>query len=433
MVRLIIYFVGVLGCLSCKDKLEDEFYPDGVLLSKEPVWKTQVSVNSFPAHGVNIPATVYDDGVVMASATGFEPVKGTGMARPGLLMLDVQTGRVIWKWDDYMYDRERLFLTDRYAFNDRMVFHIGPRTYCINLSNGKTEWKKWKVDSVNASPGLISGIDNRYFFSGRVIREDCVDYQPSKLYEGNILRPVREKEIVNPQLPREYFGVTPIPRGATFFRPTILDGDTVIAVAYQVPTVDAQYNVIKSAFGLYNLDKKEWMYKDRILLEPQPGGVVDWCPVIYEEKIYWNANRDIVCNDLRTGREIWRKAFRQDFLFTPLIIAENKIIANNEDTWLYAMDVNTGAELWKTKSAGTSSHLVYLDGYVYYIGGGDGLLHAVDVSNGKTVWKLKSPDLNVYSGAHFFGGISGVAARNGKKGRVMANTGRHVYCYEAIR
>ncbi|MDT4849560.1 Outer membrane protein assembly factor BamB [compost metagenome] len=253
-------------------------------------------------------------------------------------------------------------------------------------------------------------------------------YQPSKLYEGNILHPEREKEIADPRLPEEYFDVTPILRGASYFRPAVLDGDTVIVTAYQVPTAEAEYNVIKSAFGLYNPGKKEWVYKDRMLLEPQRSGVVDWCPVIYEGKIYWNANRNIICNDLRTGREIWRKAFRQDFLFTPLIIAENRVIANNEDTWLYALDVNTGAELWKSPSAGTSSHLVYLEGYVYYIGGGDGLLHAVDISNGKTLWKLRSPDLKGDSRAHFFGGISGAPAKNGKKGRVMASTGRHVYC-----
>jgi outer membrane protein assembly factor BamB len=434
MVRILALLITLIGFVSCKDKWTEEFYPDGVLMSKEPIWKTSVSVKTFPAHGVNIPPTVYEDGVVMASATGFELVKGSGMGRPGLLMLDVLTGRIRWKWDDYMYDRETLFLTDRYTFKDKMVFHIGPRTYCINLSSGKTEWKKWKADSVYAlNPSTIGGIDERYFFSGRVIRADCVYYQPSKMFEDNLLKPLPEIELVNPQLPQEFFGITPIPRGATFFRPTVLDGDTMIVVAYQVPTPEAQFNIIKTAFGLYNLGKREWQYKDQILLQPQSGGVVDWCPVIYEEKIYWNANRDIVCNDLRTGREIWRKAFRQDFLFTPLIIAENKVIANNEDTWLYAMNVNTGAEIWKTKSAGTSTHLIYQDGYVYYVGGGDGLLHAVDVSNGKTMWKLTSPDLNVYSGAHFFGGISGVPAKDGKKGRIMANTGRHVYCYEAIK
>jgi|GEM_PF-523065 len=434
MVRRILYWVLVAGCLSCKEKPGDEFYPDGVLLSKEPAWKTQVSVNSFLAQGIDIPPTLYNDGAVMACATGFEPVAGSGLSRPGLLMLDVLTGKVRWKWDDYMYDRESLFLTGRYTFNDRMVFHNGPRTYCINLSTGKTEWKKWKADSVNTlNPGLIAGIGHRYFFSAIAIKRGDEDYPLNKLYEGNILNAVREVEVVNPQLPKEYFGVTPIPAGATFFCPTVLDGDTVIAVAYQVPAADAQYNVIKSAFGLYNLNKKEWIYKDRMLLEPQRGGVVDWCPVIYGEKIYWNANRDIVCNDLYTGREIWRKAFRQDFLFTPLIIAENKVIANNEDTWLYALDINTGAELWKTSSAGTSSHLVYLDGYVYYIGGGDGFLHAVDISNGKTVWRLRSPDLKADSRAHFSGGISGVPAKNGKKGRILAGTGRHVYSYEAIR
>ena len=429
-----VFFVLGLLVLSCRDQLKDEFYPDGILKHKEPLWKTDVSVNSLLAHGVYTPTTLFGGAVLMSAATDFEYVKGSGVCRPGLVMLDVETGRIRWKWEDYMYDRERLFLAGRYIFSDRMVFHIGSRTYCVNLSTGKTEWRKWKADSLNPiGPRAISGIDDRYFFTARVMREDCVSYQPAKLYEDNVFQPAPEKEVMNPQLQHEYFGNTPIPRGAVFFQPTVLDGDTVIAVSYQAPVADGEYNMITCAFGLYNLDKKEWMYKDQVLLKPQRSGVVDWCPVIYDGKIYWNANRDIVCNDLRTGREIWRKAFRQDFLFTSLIIEENKVIANNEDTWLYALDVNKGAELWKTPSAGTSSQLIYLDGYVYYTGGGDGLLHAVDVSDGKTMWKLSSPDLTTDAGTHFLREIAGVPAKNGKKGRVMVTTGRHVYCYEAIR
>ncbi len=429
----IICFLVVLFLMGCREQWTEEFYPDGTLSTRKPLWKTSVYAHPYLSGGVSIGPVVFRDGVVMGKATGVPAAEGGGRQRPGLVLLDSETGEIRWEWSDYMYPQESLFLVGTYVYDHLMVFHNGPRTYCIDLETGRTQWKKWKKDSVSAATKEIAGIGYRYFYTGRPWYEDSVDYQPHKLYEGNILSPVPEVEVVNPQLPREYFGVTPIPRGATFFRPTVLEGDTVMVVAYQVPTKDAEYNVIKTAFGLYNLHKKEWIYKDRILLEPQPGGVVDWCPVIYEGKMYWNANRDIVCNDLGTGEEIWRKSFPQDFLFTSLIVVENKVIANNEDTWLYAMDINSGAELWKTKSSGTSSHLVYLDGYVYYIGGGDGLLHAVEVSSGKTLWKLSSPDLKEDSRAYFFGGISGVPAKNGKKGRVMANTGRNVYCYEAIQ
>lgn len=427
------FLLLVMVCFSCKDRFEEEFYPDGVLMTREPLWKTSVNVDNFLASGIRIPPTIYDGGVLMGKATGFENVKGTGFDRPALIMLDTETGKINWEWNNYMYDRESLFLTDSYQNANVMVFHNGGRTYSIDLRTGQSLWRKWKIDSVTTSAHRIAGIGNKYFYTGASFISDSVDYQPSRLFAGDILTGQDEVEVINPQLPREYFGITPIPRGATFFKPTVLDGDTVIVVAYQVPTVDAVYNIIKTAFGLYNLEKKQWIYKDLILLEPQPGGVVDWCPVIHNGKVYWNANRDIICNDLRTSKEIWRKAFRADFLFTPLIIAENKVIANNEDTWLYAMDVNTGTELWRVKSAGTSSHLVYLDGYVYYAGGGDGLLHAVDVSNGKKMWKLISPDMKVSSRAHFQTSVSGIPAKDGKKGRVFVNTGLHVYCYEAIK
>ena len=68
---------------------------------------------------------------------------------------------------------------------------------------------------------------------------------------------------------------------------------------------------------------------------------------------------------------------------------------------------------------------------VYYVGGM--ALHAVEVATGKHLWRLKSPDVAVNRGAFFFGFCAAVLGKNGKKGRIIANTGLNVYCYEAAR
>lgn len=161
--------------------------------------------------------------------------------------------------------------------------------------------------------------------------------------------------------------------------------------------------MIRSAYGLYNLSKKTWVYKDIELIHPHPGSVVDHLPVIYENKVYHSVGRYITCHDLRTGEKLWSYPFAQEFLTSGFVVAEGLVVANNEDTYIYGLDANSGRYIWREKSLGTSTKLVYQDGYVYYAGGGDGLLHPVEVKTGKTEWKLRSPDLAGNSGAFFWG------------------------------
>jgi outer membrane protein assembly factor BamB len=97
------------------------------------------------------------------------------------------------------------------------------------------------------------------------------------------------------------------------------------------------------------------------------------------------------------------------------------------------LDIHTGKLLWKEQNTGTCSELTYLNGVLYYLGGGDGLLHAVDAQTGKHLWKIPSPDLKINSGAWFYGVCTAVPGKNGSKGVVVATTGLNAYGYEAIR
>ena len=134
-----------------------------------------------------------------------------------------------------------------------------------------------------------------------------------------------------------------------------------------------------------------------------------------------------------TGKPIWSVPFPEGFGPSSFIITDNKLIANCEDTYTYCLDPLTGRQLWKEKSSGTSTPISYLNGVVYFSGGGDGKLHALDATTGKHLWKLKSPDESVNSGAWFYGVCVAVPGKNGGKGRVVATTGLNAYGYEAIR
>ena len=100
---------------------------------------------------------------------------------------------------------------------------------------------------------------------------------------------------------------------------------------------------------------------------------------------------------------------------------------------MYCLDPATGRQIWKEKSSGTSSPISYLNGVVYFLGGGDGKLHAIDANTGQHLWRLNSPDKAKDSGAFFYGVCVAVPGSGGSKGRVVAMTGLGAYGYEAIR
>jgi outer membrane protein assembly factor BamB len=412
---------------GCREK-DLERNSDGSISTKKYLWGAPVNSGSYMATGLRTSVT-YEGDILAPYATGIQYLSSY-TDRGGIVRLDGETGKDKWRWAGYMFWRELFDINFVYLRNNYLVIPSGPRTHCVDMNTGKTVWQKWKQDTVYTNV-RISGIGDSYFYAGRREYEDSSGHMA--LYKGNVLRPDPEELVVNPQLPREFFGRTPIPSGAAVTKPVVIKGDTMLIVDYQRPTAQAAYNYIRSVYGLYNLSKKVWVYKDVPLIEPHPGSVVDHMPVIYENKVYHAVGRYITCHNLLTGERVWDRPFAQDFLSSGFIVAEGLVVANCEDTYIYGHNSGSGAEVWREKSSGTSTKLLYQDGYVYYAGGGDGLLHAVEVKTGKTEWRLRSPDLAKNSGAYFWGMVSAIPAKNGKKGRIFASTGLHIYAFEAIR
>jgi outer membrane protein assembly factor BamB len=132
-----------------------------------------------------------------------------------------------------------------------------------------------------------------------------------------------------------------------------------------------------------------------------------------------------------SGEQVWERAFPQDFMFSGFIIADNKLIANNEDTYTYCLDPEYGNILWREESAGTSGRMSYLNGVVYFVGGSTGCLHAIDINTGETVWRLDGKKLD---GSSFKTNAVYVFEADGKNpARVIALTHQNAYCFEAYK
>ncbi|MBS4012708.1 MAG: PQQ-binding-like beta-propeller repeat protein, partial [Bacteroidetes bacterium] len=99
----------------------------------------------------------------------------------------------------------------------------------------------------------------------------------------------------------------------------------------------------------------------------------------------------------------------------------------------YRLNPETGGVVWTGEGAGTSSRMSYMNGVVYFVGGSTGKLHAVDAYTGETVWRLDA-ELIEGSNAEFrTNAVYVIPGEGNEKGKVVALTHMHAYCFEAYR
>ena len=274
----------------------------------------------------------------------------------------------------------------------------------------------------------MGGLGENYFIAGNFLLNQEGLYEGA-VFAGNIIEQT-SKLLISPEFTGNHPGASQ-EVGVVGSVVPFKDKNDDILLVYDYS--DTQEQGANTYMGLYNYSKQELIYDSKPLalgIDSYGSGV----PIIYQYRVYYAPGRNIVCLDLYSGEEMWRKTFEEGFTFSGFILVEDKVIANNEDTYLYALDPRTGKELWKEKSSGTSSPMSYLNGVIYFVGGGDGLFHAVEVETGKHLWRLQSPDLEDSNGAWFKSDVRVVPpSEESKKGRVLVSSYLSAFSYEAAR
>jgi outer membrane protein assembly factor BamB len=327
-------------------------------------------------------------------------------------------GKILWKWDDYTFDYD---IGLRYPYCSTLgfiFFQSGPRTYCVNLQSGKTQWK----ETQSASQYIVT---NGFLNEGFVLQsfpDDGDKYPGVKIYD---LEKGNQKDKIIPKfLNIDKLNVL----GELGSIGNVVRIDTLNKIYYLI-SYDESLNEYKSKpmIGLYNYSEKKWIYEYKLItnLEKTGLGLVS----IQNNKIYHDGASHVFCNDLWTGDSIWTQEFKGNFLFGSCTYDQGTLYCAAEGDGYYALDAETGAIKWKGERApGTSSRMVVLNGVLYYINGGDGRLWALDAATGKTLWRLKSPD-----GYSFKREINVMQGDGERKGYVLTSTWHGACAYEAER
>jgi outer membrane protein assembly factor BamB len=423
--RLIAMLLFVL-CLSC-DK-DDDIVKDsnGVVIRRPHLWATDISDNyAMPQVSISTPI-IYDNSNILV---------GSGENKQNSIMsLDANNGHVNWEWSDLQGLLNNPSYKDpihipRKAYhlnNNKFFFNYSTSSYCINLETGQTLWKnklERSRDSNNA------GIDDFYFSEGS--QYSPIDEQ--KIYWGNINSADDEQLLLRP----DYTEVPNPPYEAqghvNSMRPFTYENNTYLAFGIENPYPDlTPGNSGFTELNLYNITQSKYEYKKVVVNSARETRVIG--DLFYQDgRLYFQSSNYIHGYDAMTGKELWRAFIGSSPLTSRMILANNKLFSACEDRILYCVDALTGIVLWREQNTGTCSELTYLNGVVYYLGGGDGLLHAVDAETGKHLWKISSPDLKKSQDAWFFGVCIAVPGEKEGEGVVVATTGLNAYAYRAIK
>ena len=177
----------------------------------------------------------------------------------------------------------------------------------------------------------------------------------------------------------------------TWSRPTVADG----VVYFGAAGLDLT--------DLYALDAQSGQEKWRF---ETAGSFRVSSPTVADGVVYFADNHYLYAVDVQSGVERWRfqadgrpqeqaGAYEHSGLFSPAV-SDGVVYVGSNDTYLYAVDVQSGQKKWKFQAGGGfyggfwSSAAV--SGGVVYVSNDDGYLHALDAQSGQERWKFKTGD-----------------------------------------
>jgi outer membrane protein assembly factor BamB len=91
--------------------------------------------------------------------------------------------------------------------------------------------------------------------------------------------------------------------------------------------------------------------------------------------------------DPETGAEIWHFESDQGLVSTP-VVAGDLVLASGFGSTLYGIDLADGSERWAFKAGHWIWGKATVDGDVAYVGDFDGIVHAIELDSGAEMWSL---------------------------------------------
>ena len=417
MTTLLVLILFMASCHK-EDDTDTQTDENGVITSLPYQWKKSLHLDGIVSNSRFKAPIYYKDNIAIPTTNGSNNRLMT--------LINPNNGDFIWSWDDrYQSETEDISIKFPYQHNNLLTYQKGDRSYCINLDTGTTEWKFRRDSSFDVR--LYPSYDGNFFNLSSFVNNEGYGEQiitKVQINTGNLTT-----EVIRANYSGDYINSSNFIGGVTNVT-KLPNSSNLYAITYAESSPNW---VANSYLGLYNAITRQWVYERKLMAPPTVNSSA-YEPKIYNNKLYAWVGKNIVCHNLDTGEQIWRKPFPQDFLFSGFIIEDDKIIANNEDTFTYCLNPENGTIIWKTESSGTSGRMSYLNGIVYFVGGSSGKLHAIDISTGEHVWKINASNLGESSTSNFkTNAVYVFEAENGNPAKIIALSHLNAYSFEAYQ
>ncbi|MEZ5031968.1 MAG: PQQ-binding-like beta-propeller repeat protein [Saprospiraceae bacterium] len=331
------------------------------------LWKS--TLHTQDDTGTTIPPYLLENGILFSS----DPLDGDYR---GYYLLDKHTGQQVWHWKDNLTPIESHTSSDIIGnANGKIVINNRRDRYCIDQFSGKTIWKvkdDWDYGSVilqhNTSIfcGKTLGYPNAH-----LVRYSFDDHDAHIVWT-NPTDSANMREYDNPR------AITQV------------DGDDWILFSDGFVNYDSGKG--HPWMTCYNLGADTLVWR-RMISDPWFHAGV-YSTIVHNNRIYVAESFHVVCLDLFTGEEIWRRTYGNSVHWSGIAIFNENLFAICEDQTFDMISLENGSLLNRENGIGANtSQMKFHKGKIYYVSGADGLLYCYNATTGKLLWTMEGPEL----------------------------------------
>ena len=331
------------------------------------IWQTPISSDT--AEWISV-APLYYNGNVLFTRSTFDAGIDT------LKLLDSKSGKIQWHWADY-YDDGGIPNLKILKHNQKLLFTTWKDVYCVDALSGKSIWR-YKLEKGEGHPRINNIKESVYHV--HILKTNSTN-ENSYLVRANINDGKWDTIYTQPKI--EGFEPRIEPPSVSWLNNK---GEEIIFFQIRYWNFPASKGRID--WVAFNLNKKKEEFRLDSIDRGQIGNVVS--ALLFGDKVYFLGINSLFCINKNDGKVLWQKNFDkagETFTTTSPFIAEGKLFIKPDNRTLYALDPDTGNQIWVDIDNGSSCYdLVYHNGLLYYSCNGNGKLYAVEAATGKKIW-----------------------------------------------
>ncbi|MCX6169204.1 MAG: PQQ-binding-like beta-propeller repeat protein [Ignavibacteriales bacterium] len=317
------------------------------------------------------------------------------------------------------------------VFQNKLFFGSGDKNfYCLDENSGNLLWKFKTGGAITSSPAISN---NKIYFASKDGFLYCLKYlDGNELWKINLGNELPYKWEFDYYLssPTIYNGVVYIGSGdGNLYAVNSESGKLLwkFFVGSRVRSTPAVANGIlyfgDMAGKLYALDlksqKPKWIFETSgatIKIEDFGFDRAAFIssPTIHENYILIGSREGcLYCVDMETGKLNWKDDQKMSWVIsTPTIFNENAIVGTSDGHFVKSLNIKTGTEIWRFKTATPVWTSIAVAGNVAYGGDYSGNFFALNVETGIKLWEFKTDDRIhsspiIHNGVIYFGSDDG--------------------------